>query len=32
MNMENITLSYIGFAILGGVFFFILGYVLRKYT
>jgi len=25
-------LSYIGFAFLGGVFFFIMGYVLRKYT
>jgi ribonuclease Y len=28
----DITISYLGFAFLGGVFFFILGYVLRKYT
>ncbi|MEA3489632.1 MAG: ribonuclease Y [Candidatus Omnitrophota bacterium] len=29
---SNITLAYLGFAFLGSVFFFILGYVLRKYT
>jgi len=26
------TLTYLGFALLGGVFFFIMGYVVRKYT
>lgn len=31
--MYNITTAaYLGFAVLGGVFFFLLGYVLRKYT
>jgi ribonucrease Y len=31
--MYNITTTaYLGFAVLGGVFFFLLGYVLRKYT
>ena len=28
----NISPANLGFAFLGGVFFFILGYVLRKYT
>jgi ribonuclease Y len=28
----GISASYLGFAFLGGVFFFLLGYVLRKYT
>ncbi|MGB2629803.1 MAG: ribonuclease Y [Candidatus Omnitrophota bacterium] len=32
MNTGNVTVSYIGFALLGSAFFFILGYVLRKYT
>ncbi|MFQ5952624.1 MAG: ribonuclease Y [Candidatus Omnitrophota bacterium] len=32
MNTGDITLSYIGFAVLGSAFFFILGFVLRKYT
>ena len=31
--MENgITLAHLGFALLGGFFFFFLGYILRKYT
>ncbi len=31
--MENgITFVHLGFAILGGIFFFFLGYILRKYT
>lgn len=29
---ENINMSYLGFAFLGGLFFFILGFVLRQYT
>lgn len=29
--MKN-SLSYVGFATIGGIFFFIMGYVLRKYT
>ena len=29
---SNMPASYLGFAILGGVFFFLLGFVLRKYT
>ena len=28
----NMPTSYLGFAILGGIFFFLLGFVLRKYT
>jgi len=28
----NVNIAHIGFAFLGGLFFFILGYVLRKYT
>lgn len=32
MKVDNITLTYIGFAFLGGIFFFLLGFVLRKYT
>ena len=28
----EITAGYIGFAILGGLFLFVMGYVLRKYT
>ncbi|MDP8299468.1 MAG: ribonuclease Y [Candidatus Tantalella remota] len=28
----GLTASYLGFALLGGVFFFLMGYVLRKYT
>ncbi|MCK4852019.1 MAG: ribonuclease Y [Candidatus Omnitrophica bacterium] len=28
----NYSVSYLGFAILGGMFFFFLGYVVRKYT
>lgn len=30
--MENMNLTFLGFAFLGSVFFFIFGYVLRKYT
>ncbi len=30
--MQGNSMSYMGFAFLGGVFFFVLGYVLRKYT
>lgn len=29
---SNNTVMYVGFAVLGGLFLFILGYVLRKYT
>lgn len=32
MKAGDITVHYIGFALLGSAFFFILGYVLRKYT
>ncbi|MGB2598888.1 MAG: ribonuclease Y [Candidatus Omnitrophota bacterium] len=32
MNVGKITINYIGFALLGSAFFFVLGYVLRKYT
>lgn len=32
MNINDLTPAYLGFAFLGGIFFFILGYVLRKYT
>lgn len=28
----NVGINHIGFALLGGVFFFVLGFVLRKYT
>jgi len=31
MKMYSMT-TYLGFAFLGGVFFFLLGYILRKYT
>jgi ribonuclease Y len=31
MNIEN-QVAYIGFAVLGGIFLFLLGFVLRKYT
>ncbi|NQU95664.1 MAG: ribonuclease Y [Candidatus Omnitrophica bacterium] len=30
--MGNMTLIYIGFGILGALFFFLIGYVVRKYT
>jgi len=30
--MNEVNITYIGFASLGGIFFFVLGYVLRKYT
>ncbi|MFC1576398.1 ribonuclease Y [Candidatus Omnitrophota bacterium] len=30
--MEKVYLIYIGFGVLGAVFFFVIGYVLRKYT
>ena len=30
--MDNMNLTFLGFAFLGSVFFFIFGYVLRKYT
>ena len=29
---DNNSLTYLGFAAIGGIFFFIMGYVLRKYT
>ena len=32
MNTGNIAINYIGFALLGSAFFFIFGFVLRKYT
>lgn len=32
MNAQGNTVAYMGFAVLGGAFLFMLGYVLRKYT
>jgi ribonuclease Y len=31
MNITN-TLTYLGFTLLGGIFFFFMGYIVRKYT
>ncbi len=32
ITLENIDITYIGFGLLGALFFFLLGYVIRKYV